>query len=71
VSKKYIRRAAPDGLVPDGRDFDLPIPPMEVRNWPQEWENQLPGGHTKRAPGSVSELIRHLVALMKDKNEPR
>jgi len=61
-----IRKSAIDGLVPDGRDFDLPMPPMEVKNWPQEFENPSPGGHTKRAPGSVSELVRMLVSLMKD-----
>ena len=66
MSAEFIKKkAAVDGMVPDGRDFDLPMPPMEVKNWPQEWEDQLPGGHTKRAPGSVSELVRHLVALMK------
>lgn len=58
-------RASVDGLVPDGRDFDLPIPPMEVKNWPQEWESPGAGGHTK----PVGELVRMLVSLMgvKDK----
>ena len=63
--------SAVDGLVPDGRNFDLPLPPMEVTNWPQEWEPAQPGGHTKRAPNSVSNLVRMLVSLMETKNGTR
>jgi len=54
-----------DGLVPDGRDFDLPLPPMEVKNWPQEWEPAKP------SPKPVGELVRMLVSLMGSKNETR
>lgn len=76
MSRKSIRKAAVnmDRPIPDGTFYapghePVEMPPMEVKNWPQEWEDQLPGGHTKRAPGSVSELVRHLVALMKGNKE--